>query len=132
MGITQRVLVVDDDPDIRELLSLVLQAQGYEVRSVEHGQAALDVLATWEPVVIILDLRMPVMDGWEFRARQLAEPGWAAIPVVVLTGDVTADRRAPELRAAAIFRKPMNVNAFLDVIGRVVDGAGLPRTGEGQ
>jgi two-component system response regulator MprA len=64
-----RVLVVDDDPGIREVLLLGLEEDGYEARAVENGAVALSTLAVWRPDLIILDLMMPEMDGWTFRAQ---------------------------------------------------------------
>src|SRR5690349_16993945 len=84
----RRVLVVDDDADIRETVSLILEDEGYEVQSAQDGAAALGVLRAGPlPDVILLDLMMPVMNGWQFREQQTRDPRLAAIPVVVLSAD---------------------------------------------
>src|ERR687888_179468 len=90
----RRVLVVDDDRDLRELLGAVLSSAGYEVLMAENGAAALSVLRTALPDLIILDLMMPVMNGWQFREAQCALPDYARIPVVCLSGHHAAQHQA--------------------------------------
>ena len=85
------ILVVEDEPDLRDALTWVLRQEGYAVSAAANGREALDWLrGSSSPWLILLDLRMPLMDGFEFRVRQLQEPNLAAIPVVVLSayGDV--------------------------------------------
>ena len=80
------ILVVDDDHAIREALSELLEDEGYQVACATNGQQALDLLARMAvPCVILLDLMMPVMDGFEFMGRKTADPALANIPVVVIT-----------------------------------------------
>jgi CheY-like chemotaxis protein len=81
------ILVVDDDPDIRESLREVLEDEGYAVTCVSNGREALDHLqkTAARPCVILLDLMMPVMDGWTFREHQLKDPALAEIPVYVIS-----------------------------------------------
>src|ERR671922_368969 len=90
----RRILVVDDDRDLRELLGAVLTAAGYDVLMAENGAAALSVLRTVLPDLIILDLMMPVMNGWQFREAQNALPDYARIPVVCLSGHHAARHQA--------------------------------------
>lgn len=79
-------MVVDDDPDIRDTLADVLEQQGFEVRVVANGHDALQLLRQdYRPSVILLDLMMPVMDGWLFRSLQRTDPDLANIPVVVIS-----------------------------------------------
>lgn len=116
---THRILVVDDDADIRESLIDIIQDRGYEAVGAVHGRDALDRLHADEqrPCVILLDLMMPVMDGWQFRAAQRADPELAGIPVVV----ISAYRHRPsvtELDAAEYLNKPVQVDSLLDVIRR--------------
>ena len=93
----QEVLVVDDDPDICLILQDVLEAEGCMVIVAHNGQEALRVLEQRRPDVIVLDLMMPVMDGWEFAARLQQAPRWS-IPVVVVSADTLAARRKPAAR----------------------------------
>src|SRR5579871_1594935 len=80
------LLLVEDDPDLRLVMRILLLDEGYEVRVAEHGAAALALLERGLlPDVILLDLMMPVMDGWAFHERFAQEPAWRGIPVLVLT-----------------------------------------------
>ena len=84
----KRILVVEDDADVREAIVSGLEHAGFEVVAAADGKMALDLLRHGiVPRAIILDLMMPVMDGWEFRRHQLADPTLAAIPVIVLSAD---------------------------------------------
>ena len=126
-----RVLVVDDDPDVRELMSQLLELEGHQVQGAADGEEALACLRRGpRPDAILLDLRMPGMNGWEFRAAQLADPELASIPVYVLTADRTSDvEDLHALRAAGFFHKPLDVDALLDTLGHLqplVPGPPLP------
>src|SRR4051794_22433741 len=90
------VLVVDDDADLRMLLSVTLQREGYSVTCCANGDDALRWLreAGQLPVVILLDLMMPVMNGWEFRGAQMKDPALARVPVVVISATGAARERA--------------------------------------
>jgi CheY-like chemotaxis protein len=100
------VLVVEDDPDLRQMLAELLTAEGFVAEVAENGQAALDALSGGlRPRVILLDLMMPVMDGFEFRIVQRSQPAIASIPIVVLTA---AAERAQPLQAVATLRKPID------------------------
>lgn len=109
-----RILVVDDDPDLRRVLTLALTDEGYDVRAAPDGRAALDLLATWRPGVILLDLMMPVLDGWGFRSRQLATPGAEDVPVIIISA--ARDVRVEALRPAAVVPKPFNLQLLLDAV----------------
>jgi CheY-like chemotaxis protein len=108
-----RVLVVDDDRDIRELLVELLGGEGYLVSSAADGQQALVEAHARHPDVILLDLMMPVMDGWQFRAAQLEDPDLAEVPVVVISA---FDH---ELDAAAVLQKPFLVEELLETVHRL-------------
>lgn len=115
---TRRVLVVDDDDAIRSLLHFALAAEGYEARTAEHGGAALEILELWIPHLILLDLMMPVLDGWGFRARQAAEIAWAAIPVIVLSAAYDEWPRQVEiLTVTAVRAKPFDLDDLLVSVG---------------
>jgi CheY-like chemotaxis protein len=116
-----RVLVVDDDADIRTMLELTLLAEGLEVATAPHGAAALELLRqphTVRPDVIVLDMRMPVMDGWQFAAQYREEPPPHA-PIVVLTAAVDASKSAAQIGAQASVAKPFAIDDLLDVLARV-------------
>jgi CheY-like chemotaxis protein len=114
------ILVVDDDASIRDVVQAVLEDEGYTVRSAAHGRDALQLLrsGTGVPQLILLDLMMPVMNGWEFRAAQQADLTLAAVPVVVLSADRDVALKAAELRVPAFLTKPVSLIALLDVVER--------------
>lgn len=115
------VLLVEDEDDIRQMLALALEMGGYEVLQAGDGARALELLRRGErPALILLDLMMPGMNGWEFRQAQLAEPQWAEIPVVVLTGDQNARTSEDELRPDALIFKPVGLAALLDTVERLI------------
>jgi CheY-like chemotaxis protein len=110
------ILVVDDDEDTRKTLRMVLEAAGYEVCEARDGARALESLRKgMRPGLILLDLMMPVVNGWEFREQQLADPALADIPVVVLSayGDV---QRTETIEADAYLGKPLALNTLLSAV----------------
>ncbi len=112
------VMVVDDDPDIRETIETVLGLQGFHVVTAAGGAEALAMLrAGTRPRVILLDLMMPGMDGTEFRARQLGDPELAGIPVFVLSGDANASDKAAALGAEGL-PKPVELQPLIAVVKR--------------
>ena len=110
---TPRLLVVDDDATIREMLEMVLESEGYEVVTAPHGEAAFVLLDQISPDVIILDMKMPVMDGWTF-AREFHARYDGGVPILVLTAADDARRRAEEIGANGWIGKPFDVNALLE------------------
>ena len=114
-----RVLLVEDEETIRDAIGLVLESAGYAVSFAENGREALRRLHTCTlPDIIVLDLRMPVMDGWEFRAIQKDDPKVGLIPVVALSADGSA--QAAAISAQAYLRKPVEPGDLLRVIERVL------------
>lgn len=112
-----RVLVVEDDYDMQDAISESLETEGHETTCVSNGQEALDYLRSGHPVcVILLDLMMPVMNGWEFRERQLESSDLASIPVVVVTADGRAAEKAQQLLADGFLRKPLVANELLSTV----------------
>jgi len=112
------ILVVEDDPGMREALVALLEHEGYPTESVDDGHQALARLrergAT--PSLVVLDLMLPVMDGFEFRVQQLQDPTLASIPVIVVSGGGDLDRKAGPLRADAYLAKPLDINALLALV----------------
>lgn len=114
------VLIVEDDFDIRHDLATILEDEGYRVVATENGWEALRHLrqsSQTAPCVILLDLMMPVMDGWQLRTELLKDPTLASIPVVVLSGAYDAKDTVPG--AAAYLSKPFSMDALLAVVARL-------------
>jgi CheY-like chemotaxis protein len=113
------ILVVEDDPDIRSGVAEVLREEGYEVATAAHGLEALEWLRTGNSAsLILLDLMMPVMDGWEFRSEQLRDPQAARIPVVVLSGAGDVGQHAASLGADGYLVKPLSLEALFGAAER--------------
>ena len=114
-----RVLLVDDDAATVEALQLLLEGAGHRVATAENGREALERLREAEPCcVILLDIMMPVMNGYEFRDEQLRDPKLAAIPVIVVTADGRAREKAQQLHTELFFQKPLSPPALLTAIRR--------------
>lgn len=111
-----RVLVVDDDDSIRQIVSLLLSDEGYEVLAVAHGRAALAAIERYfVPDVILLDLRMPVMDGWEFARRYREQPSNQA-PIIVFAAGLNPAEESAHLGAAGVVAKPFDVDDLLRAV----------------
>jgi CheY-like chemotaxis protein len=116
------VFVVDDDVDIRDVVREVLEENGYRTIAAGNGRDALDALRGLPelPDVVLLDIMMPVMDGYEFRALQQTDARIARIPVVVLTAVGDIHEKARELCATAALRKPVPLDELLGAVRRSV------------
>ncbi len=115
----QTVLIVDDDTDIRDTICMVLEHKGYRALGAANGAEALELLGAGDPVdLILLDMMMPVMDGWGFRNSQPEGPAFVTIPVVVLTGDGRASSKAEAIGAAGYLRKPLDLDDLLATVAR--------------
>ena len=110
------MLVVDDQEAIRDTLQVALDDEGFTVECASNGREALDLIGRWKPDVILLDLMMPVMDGWQFRVAQLQQDDLAAIPTVVCTARTDAEARAISMGAIAYLRKPLDFDYLLDLV----------------
>ena len=109
------VLIVEDDADLREMMAQLLSVEGYHAISVANGREALEYLRSGAPAdLILLDLMMPVMDGWEFRRQQQADPVLASVPVVVLSA--LDPSRSMDVRADAVLKKPVDFNRLLQLV----------------
>lgn len=114
----QTILLVDDDPDVREVLAEFLEVRGYAVEACANGADALAYLRTGPPPhVILLDLQMPIMDGYEFRAAQANDAKLAEIPVVVISDQATLDRT--RIDGVEVLPKPFKVDKLVGVIERL-------------
>ncbi|HEX9574982.1 MAG TPA: response regulator [Myxococcales bacterium] len=116
------VLVVDDDPDILQTLGLCLSSEGYRVLMAANGKEALDILDREHPSVILLDLMMPVMDGWQFVA-ELEHRGWRDVPLLILSADRSVQGHAKQLRANAHLAKPFDLDELLGKVQQLTGGA---------
>ncbi len=113
------ILLIDDDPDTREQLAEILTEHGYRVATACDGLEGFEKLKTdCAPCVILLDLMMPVMDGWQFRAKQLSEPQLAQLPVIVLSATTEIRRHAAKMKAAGFLSKPFMLDRLLGVVQR--------------
>jgi two-component system chemotaxis response regulator CheY len=118
------VLVVEDDRDSRELLGEMLALSGYRPLLAADGFEALRVLARERPCVILLDLMMPRMDGCAFREAQLAIDALRTIPVVVVSADPNAERKARDIEAAACLCKPVDPEDVLLLVRQYCEDQG--------
>ena len=115
-----RVLVIEDDEHLREVMEVLIEIEGCEARSAADGREALEVMASWEPDLILLDLYMPGMDGRAFLAAYRALPGPKA-PVILLSGRNQPPGELDELGVDGVLPKPFNVNDLLDMVAQFTD-----------
>ena len=109
----ETLLIIEDDPGTRDMLSALLEKDGREIVTVGDGQEAFDRLSDLpRPRLILLDLAMPRMDGWEFLRRQLADPSIADIPIIVLSGSALPAGAKHQLA------KPVDVERLLALVGQ--------------
>lgn len=125
------VMVVDDDQGIREVMEELFEDEGYLVLTASNGAEALNVLQdeAKQPGVILLDLNMPVMTGWEFRQVQKQDPKIASIPVVVFSADRSLAQATTQLDAAAYLAKPLDITALLDTVATYAQSGERPTMG---
>jgi two-component system response regulator MprA len=114
----RRVLVVDDEPQVRATVREALTLEGYEVAEASNGAEALALLSTAQPEAIVLDLWMPVMDGWAFRRAQLASH--PHIPVIVISALDLSSERLEELAANAVLGKPFDLDVLYSTVEDVL------------
>jgi CheY-like chemotaxis protein len=121
MGTLGPILVVEDDEDIRETIAAVLADEGHWVVLAANGAEAIAYVrrqGALRPRLILLDLMMPVMSGWEFSAELRKDAASATIPVVVLSGDAKVEEKAAGLGAADLLRKPISLDKLFELVGR--------------
>jgi CheY-like chemotaxis protein len=118
------VLIVEDDPDTREMLSMLLATEGFHAVVAEDGLEALHLLRTVRhrapetPCLVLLDLMMPRLGGSEFRRAQLGDPIAASVPVAVMSGASDVEQQAQALGAVATVAKPIDIGHLMDVVKR--------------
>lgn len=111
-----RILVIDDDQSIRELVNFHLKNAGYDVRLAEDAIEAGKIVLESPPALILIDVNMPYMNGYEFAGALKADPATRDIPVVFVTVDEEVAIRSQELGAVAYLRKPVRADRLLDVV----------------
>lgn len=113
----QHVLVVDDDPDMVEVMTAILAAEGYAYETASNGVAALDAIDRDRPAVVLLDMLMPVMNGWQ-AAEEIHHRYGRTIPIIVVTAAEHAEARAHEVDADGVLSKPFDVADLLRMVSR--------------
>ncbi|HUX86853.1 MAG TPA: response regulator [Chloroflexota bacterium] len=111
------ILVVDDDESIRRIVQDVLEWEGYSVQVASDGLDALGSIEREPPSLILLDMRMPVLNGWEF-VQELSKRG-VRIPIIVMTAAVNAQKWADEVGADAYLAKPFDLADLIDLVARL-------------
>lgn len=115
------ILVVEDDPDIRESIVEILQDEGYTVSFAADGREGLDALEA-RPDLVLLDLMMPNLNGYEFRDLQLAG-AHKDVPVALITADGHEKQKSERIQAAGYMRKPVKVQPLLDLVARLLEAS---------
>jgi len=115
-----RILVVDDDPDIAETVQMILESRGYEVALAANGREALDVIAKQRPDAILLDMLMPVMDGWQFAAELRRRYPHDRPPLIAMTAAEHARARALEIAADGWVNKPFEARTLVDAVAEAI------------
>lgn len=109
------VLIVEDDADLREMMAQLLTLEGFHAETVANGRDALEYLRRGDlPDLILLDLMMPIMDGWEFRRIQIEDPRLASLPVIVLSA--LEPSRTPDFGGATFLTKPLDFDRLLELV----------------
>jgi CheY-like chemotaxis protein len=119
--VSQRILIVEDDKDLRDLLRIVLTEEGFAVDTCPNGKVALDRLEVWKkenalPAMVILDLNMPVVDGWKVAAHIEEDPALRDIPVIVTSATRDQGEAAKALHADAYLVKPFTTDEILGIV----------------
>jgi putative two-component system response regulator len=117
------LLLVEDDPDLRLIESEILESEGYRVHAAADGLEALEILGREPepPVVVLLDLRMPRMNGWDLAARLRADPAWRDIPIIVVAAHYAIADEAAAIGARTWLHKPVSIDDLLREVGAACD-----------
>ncbi len=119
-----RILLAEDDLGLRRLFVEILREAGHTVDETGDGAAALELLRERHPDVIVLDLRMPIMDGWAFVEAHRREPAWSEIPIVILSAVPSLFEATKNLPVRAVLTKPVELSTLLVTVGRLTRAAG--------
>jgi CheY-like chemotaxis protein len=112
------ILIVEDDPDMRSAMTMILESAGYEVVGASEGREALDRLREpSRPCLILLDLMLPGMDGFELRVQQMQDPTLDDIPVIVFSAGADLERKVVPLRVDGHLEKPVDIPVLLELVG---------------
>ena len=112
----KKVLVVEDEPYLCDLIADVLEAEGHLPATAANGLDALTCIAEDRPQLILLDLMMPVMDGWELMALLKSNPIWQDIPIVLITAVYDVATTQEESGARAVITKPFDIDQLIDAV----------------
>jgi CheY-like chemotaxis protein len=116
-GSDPTIFLVEDDAATRDAMTLVLESEGYQVKSAANGWEALNRLSeTRPPRLILLDLMMPVMNGWQFRDVQRQDPRLASIPVILFSAEANLPQKAEALETAGFLQKPVELDELLATV----------------
>lgn len=115
----KEILIVEDDPNIQDVLMLALEFEGYKVVSANNGREALDILPQLNPGLILLDLMMPIMNGWEFVEKIKKIDSYKDIPIVVISA---YSERAINIECTEFVQKPLELETLLSAVKRHYKG----------
>jgi CheY-like chemotaxis protein len=114
---SKMILYVEDEIDTRDAVTVVLEQEGFRVFGAANGQTALDYLrSNPPPCLILLDLMVPVMDGWQFMAVRARDPGLISIPVVIVSAHMSIQRQTTPLKAAGYLTKPIDMELLVATV----------------
>ncbi len=121
-----KVLIAEDEEDVRDVMELFLESQGYEVETAYDGLDALDRVKTWKPDVVLMDIMMPVKDGIEVCREVKADPDTRDIPIIMVSaaGKREKEGEARDAGASAYILKPYEPSQLVEMIEKCVGGAG--------
>ncbi len=110
---SSRILVVEDQPDVAQLIEVVLKGEGHTVAIANTGGQGLMLARDWEPDLILMDIMLPGVDGGTLISKLRQEPGTADLPIIAMSASRTLRDRSDELQADALLSKPFDVDALL-------------------
>jgi CheY-like chemotaxis protein len=116
------VLIVEDDEDVRDFMDVLLRASGYETMTAANGAIGIEMMHHKKPCMVLLDMMMPVMDGWAFRSRQMADPELRGVPVVCVTALFEPQLVAERLKLRCL-SKPVDFDRLLAEVSSACTGA---------